>query len=276
LIHSDEKMDKYNLSPAEIAQVRERLSLESQDAFILVVDLAGRCHDAFDMIRKRFAQLATTMPKEVRRANADGTTTYMRPMPGQARMYPETDVPPIVIDFAVSVPELIEQKIERYVSQYGLPADRAKMIAKGEQAAMFERFFVTYTNVKASAIVETVIGSVMSDAQKKASDALKKPDARPNLNQNDFEVLFKSWNEGLISSGAISSALADTVIEKISIKDAIAKYASLSETELRAIVSNVVATNPGAPMGLLIGKVMAQVKGRADGKIVAELLKKAM
>jgi len=271
LIHSDEKMDKYNIIPSEIVAVSKLLSINEalQDAFILVVDTKGRCHNAFTAIRERIVQLSTTMPREVRRANPDATTTYMRPMPGQARMYPETDVPPVVIDFEVAVPEMIEQKIERYVKQYGLPADRAKMIAKSENAAQFESYFESYPNIKASAIVETVIGSTLSDVEKKAG-------AKPMLNSDDFNVLFSSWNNGQIAAGSIVSALCATVVEKISISDAIKQFSPLSDEELRKIIVSVVAANPGQQLGALTGKVMAQVKGRADGKKVGELLKSAM
>ncbi len=86
-------------------------------------------------------------------------------------MYPETDVIPVMIDFTVSIPELIEQKIERYVSQFGLPADRAKVIAKSEQAAMFESYFVTYTHIKPSAIVETIIGSTLKVVHHEDADS---------------------------------------------------------------------------------------------------------
>ncbi len=94
-------------------------------------------------------------PKEVRRANPDATSTYMRPMPGHARMYPETDITPVVANaIVVEVPELIEQKIERYVKEYGLPADRAKMIAKGERVFEFESYFSKYRNIKPASIYE--------------------------------------------------------------------------------------------------------------------------
>ena len=38
------------------------------------------------------------LKEEVRKAEPDLTTSFLRPMPGSARMYPETDVPPIKIE----------------------------------------------------------------------------------------------------------------------------------------------------------------------------------
>lgn len=269
LIHSDEKMEKYTISPSEFSGVKEILGVSDNDAFVLVVDLKGKCHNAFDAIRTRLTQLATSVPKEVRRANPDATTTYMRPMPGQARMYPETDVAPLKINFEVELPELIEQKIERYVQTYGLPADRAKAIAKSENAKMFEQYFTSYPNIKPSAIVETVIGSTLKDVEKKTGIA-------PTFNESDFTNLFGAWNSGQLAASSVVSVLCDMITLKISLNDAIQKYQPLSDEELKKIIANVVATNPGQQIGALTGKVMAQVKGRADGKKVGELLKLAL
>src|SRR3989344_4513500 len=53
---------------------------------------------------------------EVRRANDDGTTTFLRPLPGSARMYPDTDIPGILItkDLIknIKLPKLINEQID--------------------------------------------------------------------------------------------------------------------------------------------------------------------
>ncbi|MFA6028100.1 MAG: GatB/YqeY domain-containing protein [Patescibacteria group bacterium] len=47
----------------------------------------------------------------------------------------------------------------------------------------------------------------------------------------------------------------------------------LSEEELRAIIVKVVAANAGLGFGPMMGKVMAQAKGKADGALVQKILK---
>ncbi|HYM80751.1 MAG TPA: GatB/YqeY domain-containing protein [Candidatus Limnocylindria bacterium] len=54
---------------------------------------------------------------------------------------------------------------------------------------------------------------------------------------------------------------------------------SMSESELRAVVQAAVASTGAAEpkdMGRVIGAVMAQVKGRAEGGIVSRLVKEAL
>jgi uncharacterized protein len=49
--------------------------------------------------------------------------------------------------------------------------------------------------------------------------------------------------------------------------------APLSETEVDTIIDQVMAENPGAHMGMVIGKVNQQVAGRADGGLIAQKVK---
>ena len=96
IIHSDEDLSKYKLSGSEISKLREKLSVKEKDAFVLVVAPPKKAEAALARVLERANM--DYVPEETRRANPDGTTSYMRPLPGRARMYPETDVPPVIID----------------------------------------------------------------------------------------------------------------------------------------------------------------------------------
>ncbi|HDM43592.1 MAG TPA: Glu-tRNA(Gln) amidotransferase subunit GatE, partial [Candidatus Woesearchaeota archaeon] len=86
---------------------------------------------------RRLLSLKERNEPEVRKANPDGTTSFLRPMPGAARLYPETDIPPFKVDFEVELPELIEEKIKRY-EKLGLDRDLAKAIAKSKKSKLFD------------------------------------------------------------------------------------------------------------------------------------------
>ncbi len=68
--------------------------------------------------RAQIALADKPVPEETRKMLESGSTAYMRPLPGAARMYPETDVLPVLIDDArweaVTVPELLTAKAERF------------------------------------------------------------------------------------------------------------------------------------------------------------------
>jgi glutamyl-tRNA(Gln) amidotransferase subunit E len=95
LVHSDESMEKYGFSDDEISELRMALSLGKGDAFLMVVADEKKARAALSAAFSRATNF--TITEETRRANADGTSSYMRPLPGRARMYPETDVEPIQI-----------------------------------------------------------------------------------------------------------------------------------------------------------------------------------
>jgi glutamyl-tRNA(Gln) amidotransferase subunit E len=95
IIHSDEGLAKYHISNEEDTKVRHHLGMHKDDAFIMVVAPRAQAELAIKYALER-ANL-DFVPEETRRANPDGTSSYMRPLPGRARMYPETDVLPIPI-----------------------------------------------------------------------------------------------------------------------------------------------------------------------------------
>ena len=95
LIHSDEDMEKYNISKDEFNLVRTHLELKSNDSFILIADKKENTKKAIDFAIERSQILGVV--KETRKAGEDGSSSFMRPMAGSSRMYPETDLRPIRI-----------------------------------------------------------------------------------------------------------------------------------------------------------------------------------
>src|SRR5207247_8463796 len=65
------------------------------DAFVIIADSKENVLDGLKAVVERAREAIAGVPEETRTANPDGTTYYMRPRPGAARMYPETDVPPV-------------------------------------------------------------------------------------------------------------------------------------------------------------------------------------
>jgi len=92
IIHSDEKLIKYGISPAEEEQLRAAVGAKLNDAFMLVVAPKVQAKKAISFAVERANM--DYVPEETRRAKPDGTSSFMRPLPGRARLYPETDAPP--------------------------------------------------------------------------------------------------------------------------------------------------------------------------------------
>ncbi len=135
ILHSDE-LPGYGISEEEVKKVRKILGADEEDAFVLVIADEERGRKALEVVFERVLEAFKGVPEEVRRALPDGNTEYMRPLPGSARMYPETDIPPIRIDEKLvekikeSLPETFEEKVKRYVKEYGIKEDEAWTILR--------------------------------------------------------------------------------------------------------------------------------------------------
>lgn len=72
-----------------------------------------------------------------------------------------------------------------------------------------------------------------------------------------------------------SAGRDDLVREEAAELEQIEQYlpAQMSEEEVRIIVREVMASNPGAQIGQIIGQVMAKVDGRSDGAVVSRLVR---
>ena len=102
IFHSDE-LPANGISPSEVEAVRDSISLSEQDAFALCVAPKWQADLALESVVMRARLAFHRIPQEVRNVVIrkgqpdDGTTTAMRPLPGGARMYPETDIPVVEI-----------------------------------------------------------------------------------------------------------------------------------------------------------------------------------
>src|SRR2546428_585013 len=94
ILHSDE-LPGYGISAEEVDAITKALRVSGTDAFVLVADDEGRARRAFEEMLPRIRAALVAVPEETRDPRPDGSTVYSRLRPGKARMYPETDVPPI-------------------------------------------------------------------------------------------------------------------------------------------------------------------------------------
>ncbi len=98
IFHSDE-LPAYGITEKEMDEVSSTLSINDNDAYVICVAPQWQANLALESVINRVRQAFHRIPKEVRNvvvrkgAPEDGTTSAMRPLPGSARMYPETDIP---------------------------------------------------------------------------------------------------------------------------------------------------------------------------------------
>lgn len=263
VMHSDEEMAKYGADAHAIASA---LGCGENDGFVLCVGDETRIKTLFEMISHRIECLLESGKEvvgEVRKAEKDGTSTYLRPMPGAARMYPETDIALITPDLSVirSV-ELLEEKAAR-LEEKGLSSDIAKVIAKTGLTDSYLEFIGKFKNIKPAFLAETMVATPAAIRRKENIDV------KPTL--EDFAHVFSILDSGEISKDAVYPILCE--LGKTGKLD-FSKYQLLSDEEIEKEVRAIVEENAGKPEKVLIGMSMGRLKGRADPQKVIAAVKK--
>ncbi len=260
IIHGDEDLEEYSILEEEKKKIMEKLSIEEEDNFIL---LSGKKRKAKKTIKKvllpRLNQLSKGVPKEVRKAEPDGTTTYLRPMPGAARMYPETDIPVIEIEKDnIKTPKLLTERIQEMKEKYGIKKSQVEeLIKKGIE---LEKINKKYENLKPKFLAET-----FTDFEKELK---KRHDVEIDVYKNSEEVL-RRINKGDIPKSALEEIMIKKSRgEEIDYED----YEKISREEVKKILEKIVSENKGAPVGALMGEAMKELKGKVEGREVKELL----
>lgn len=198
IIHSDEDLSKYTLSEKEITDIKNTLKVGTEDAFIMVVADEKTAKYALSAVIDRIN--AKPVLGETRRANQDGTSAYMRPIPGKARLYPETDVPAFMLSdaFVKSVKkqmgESLEEKKEKLKKL--LNPEMAEKILKSKHLKLFEKLISDGNDpmLVASTLENTLI-------------ALRREGIEITDIENVMNELFKAYQKQLFVKAAIAEVL---------------------------------------------------------------------
>jgi len=267
IIHSDEPMEKYGLDEKTLSSAFERAE---NDAFLILIGNERRIRALFSMlIIPRIRQLVDGVPSEVRRANPDGTTSYLRPIASAARMYPETDIPVVTVNTNVEPPKLITEHVAELAKETGLSKDLVgAFIQEGIPITDFKQRFpkLSYEYLS-SALLEWP-----RDITTRLGTNLHDPVAY-------VEPLLADVASGKLASSSVKAILEEIgeqnkneTFSPANVHELAEKYAMISDAELSRIIDEIVRKQPDAVPKQLMGLVMAKVKGRADGKHIMQLL----
>jgi glutamyl-tRNA(Gln) amidotransferase subunit E len=282
IFHSDE-LPGYGITETEVTGVKTQLNVGGDDAFVLVADEKRKTRDAMDAIAERAGEAIRGVPGETRTAMPDGTTRYMRPRPGAARMYPETDVPqtPITEDFIAklkaNLPETPEELSKRLVGQYSLNQKLSKQLVDSDYLTLFEQIAAT------SKVAPTFIATVLTENCKSLE---REGVPIHSVADNSIQQIFALVDEGAIAKEAVVDLLRwqaanPTADPNDGVKELGLKM--LNERELEVIIDRHIEKNQrlveergeGA-FSSLMGSIMSEVRGSVEPKRVTETLKRRL
>ncbi len=282
IFHTDE-LPGYNITNEEIIALRTRVNAAENDAVIIVADESEKCKLALDAVVERARSAFAGVTLETRSANQDGTTRFTRPRPGAARMYPETDVKAVNItlehisEIKRSLPEMPEQKLERFMFDYNLNEKLARQIVDSEYMILFEEICRKYPNIT------TLLAVTLTEEIKKLQ---REGVTFENVSDEAFNEVFKLVVEGLTLKESIPEILKWLTINKGKpAKEALhaLNLRMMTETELEAVIETKIKTNPNliTRMGekasvSLMSIVMSEVRGRAKAPDVQLIIERKL
>jgi Glu-tRNA(Gln) amidotransferase subunit E-like FAD-binding protein len=196
--------------------------------------------------------------KEVRRSNPDGTTDFLRPMPGAARMYPETDVPLLKISRELineakkNLPKLASEH-KSFLDEFGLNPELVKLILKKNKVEDFKSLIQEHNNPNLIAKMLTLFMPEKPIEIDKLEEILENI-SKGKISENDVKIIMKKLSEGK------------------SLKEASKK----ADIDLKDEAEKLIKEKPGLSQGAYMGLLMGKFKGQISGKEVSDILKELM
>jgi len=282
VFHSDE-LPNYGINDSDVDKIRKHLELADKDAFLIIAGEDSKLDYAVNSIVKRIQDAANGVPAETRSATQDGETVFLRPRPGASRMYPETDIPSISV-----MPEEVklardtanatkswDESITEIQKNHGLNSQLSEQIFDSEYMEMFEKICENKKN--SPNFVASILCSSITNLERKGLDAmLLKPEhiiesfellASGKIPKESLEIIFESIMSG--KSENVSIAMQSTDVS------------SMDEGELDEILDKIIQNNMDLvkergehAVVTLMGIAMKEVRGKASGKMVNDLLRK--
>jgi len=278
VFHSDE-LPNYGIEESDISIIKNLLELNENDAFLIIAAPSNKIGFAINSIINRIMEAKTGIPAETRLATQTGETVFLRPRPGASRMYPETDIPPIIItgeeleNAKNNIPKSWDESLEELKNKYRLNQQLAEQIFDSPYIELFEKIV---ERVKVSpTFVASILCSSITNLERKGLES----------ELLSYDEILKSFE--LLESGKIAKESIEIIYEDImagkseNIEDAIKNTSieTLNQEKLDEILEKIVENNreiivnqKERSMGPLMGIAMKELRGKVSGETINSIL----
>jgi glutamyl-tRNA(Gln) amidotransferase subunit E len=283
IFHSDE-LPAYGITETEVSQVRQMLNTGDDDAFVLVADQQERAKDALNAVADRAVEALSGVPEETRNAMPDGSSRFIRPRPGAARMYPETDAPAtpvterLMTEVKSKLPETPEESARRLSSRYLLNRKLIGQLVDSDYLALFERTATKTKNIQPS-FIATMLTETCKSLEREGFTIHE-------ISDEKMESVFRLVEQGKIAKEAMPDLLrwqARNLDSEPNEGLTALGLQMMSELDLERIIDQHLEKNKKlvddkgtAALPSLMGSIMSQVRGKVNPKVVTEKLKQRL
>ena len=210
-------------------------------------------------------QLSTKNEKpHVRKVEPNLTTSFLRPLPGASRLYPETDLEtiPITEEFleSIEIPELITERAINFEKKYNINPQHAREILR--KNIPFDYYAEKYK------VEPKFIAHLLIETPKEIKSRFN---IKKEPKKEDFDFILENLEKQNFSREASIEVLKD-LLEGIT--PDLSKYSTVSLDEIEAFIKDLVEKNKGVSIGGLMGDIMKKYRAKIDGQLAIKVLKK--
>ncbi len=211
---------------------------------------------------------------EVRKALRDGSTDFLRPLPGEARMYPETDLPLLRISrnridrLKKRLPKL-RSDIKAELKRSGLPEELISLIINFGNV---DEFNILMKHCKDASLVGKMVSLWRSEFAKKTGKSFD--EIKGVLNESVLEEILLALKSEKVSKGDVQGIMAEIARGK-KVEDAL-KMERVGDDEIEEKIAGIIKKKPGLRANAYMGLVMKEFKGRVNVRKAMETIKKIL
>ena len=281
IFHSDE-LPNYGVEKTDIENLKDFLKINEKDAYLILAATEEKIHIVIDQIISRIEFIKNNgIPIDTRLATMNGETKFLRPRPGAARMYPETDIPPVIIsndeleNAKKNIPKSWDESLLELQKKYELNPQLSEQIFDSRYIGLFEKI-VEKIKINPT-FVASILCSLITNLERSGlnSKLLKNEDIEKSFQLLDsgeiakesIEIIFESIMSG--KSQSTLDAMKNSSIEAVKESDV--------EEIIKKIVENnqeIIKNQKERAIRPLMGIAMKELRGKASGELVNNLLLK--
>ena len=281
VFHSDE-LPNYGVEESYLDELKKSIGIKENDGFLILAAPNEKVDTVVRQIILRIEHIRDIgIPIDTRLATQTGETKFLRPRPGSARMYPETDIPPIIItkeelsQAEKNVPKSWDDSIKDLENKYKINPQLAEQIFDSRYMALFEKI------IEDISINPTFVASILCSS----ITNLERSGLDSNLlSDEQIFKLFQLLEERKIAKESIGIIFENIMAGKAKTVEEAMKNTSIqsvNEDDLEKIIEGIVNKNEEIiknqkerASGPLMGIVMKELRGKASGETINNLLLK--
>jgi len=221
--------------------------------------------------QKKLSDSKKPTEMEVRNVLPDGSTKFMRPLPGSARMYPETDLPLLRIsknlinEVKKDLPKLIGDLEEEFYKK-GLSKEMIKLLFKQRKVEQFKELLKV---IDRPSLIAKVLLIFPKEISKKGGKKLEKVE---KILEDNYNTILELVKKKKIFENDIKEVM--NLLIKGKPLDDILKKEKVNSSKVEEKVMKLIKQKPGLNENAYMGLVMKEFRGEISGKEAMEIIRK--